>query len=316
MQILKQFWYQFVASITNVSFYLQLFRHPGKLVIAYYYAATLLLALISAAWLHFVLLPQFTTHATNVRNELVASFPEDRAISIMTNQIELQALDASGAASIARNELRIPSPPSLTKLFMIPTSQLAAWHEQWPENLLIVVPSPITSAETYLNSIETTSLVVLDPKTAYVFDGESWEESPLTQLKASNTKITSQEIRNLSNTVSNQVESVVKKYLFLVWPVLIILTLINQTILLLWYALLTLFVSKVFSYQLGYLQCMKITAYIIILAQIVSMTTQAIYPWFGLDMLSISFWAICLYVFYVLRSVMPKKPQLPSKPTT
>lgn len=306
MNVLKQFWFQFVASITNLNFYRHLIEKPTRLVLAYFYGATILFGLGSAAWLQWYVLPQVSKHAAAVQTELIASLPSDQGIRVNNQQLQLVTYDATGAATIAQRELRVPSPPSLPRLLFIPASQLTAWNKAWPAHLLIVSPTTISTPADYLASLNTTSLLLIDQSGVYIFDGESWERTSFDKTEANQSELTMKQLKDEIVKWSDVIRTTARKYLYLVWPVTFVGIFISHTVMLSWYSLLTFLVCKAFSYQLNYRDCLKITAYIAVVAQCIAYITQAIYPWFGIDMFGISYWAICLYVLYVLKTSLSK----------
>ena len=306
MNVLKQFWSQFVASITNLSFYRQLIQKPTRLVLAYFYGATLIFGLGGAVWLQWYILPQVSKHAASVHSELITSIPANQGIRVVNQQLQLVTYDATGAASLAKRELRIPSPPSLPKLLLIPSSQLSGWNSAWPKNLVIVSPTTISTPADYLASLDTSSLLLIDQTGVYVFDGESWERTSFDQKESNQSELTTEELKTTLNEWGEKIRASVAKYAYLLWPISIVGTFISNTFMLGWYSLLTFLVCKAFSYQLGFRESLKITAYIAVVAQCIAFITHAIYPWFGVDMFSISYWAICLYVLYVLKTILAK----------
>lgn len=307
MNFLKQFWSQFVASISKITFYQQLIQKPTRVVLAYFYAAILLLGVGSAAWFQFYVLPNISNHAANVQAELLSSIPDNTGIRTNHKQLQLVTYDATGAATIAQRELRIPSPPSLPKLFFIPDSQMNSWNKAWPAQLLIISPTDINSPTEYLASLDTTSLFLVDRNGFYVFDGSSWEHTSFEESQLTQSELTAEQVKTTLKQWGNVVAEFVAKYAYLIWPISIIGTLLTQTLSLFWYSLLTFLVSKAFNYRLKYRECLKITAYIAVVANCISLITQVIYPWFGFDMFALSYWVICLYVLYVLKTAQTAK---------
>lgn len=307
MNFLKQFWSQFIASISSLNFYQQLIQKPTRVVLTYFYAAILLLGVGSAAWFQFYILPHMSKHAANVQAELLASIPDNVGIRTNNRQLQLVTYDATGAATITQRELRIPSPPSLPKLFFISDSQMNSWNNAWPAQLLIISPSDINSPTEYLVSLDTTSLLLVDQSGFYVYDGNTWEHTVFSESQLTQSELTAAQVKNTLNQWGAMVAEFVAKYAYLIWPISIIGTFLTQTLVLLWYSLLTFLISKAFNYRLKYRECLKITAYIAVVANCISLITQIIYPWFGFDMFALSYWVICLYVLYVLKAAQTAK---------
>lgn len=312
MNILKQFWSQFIASISNLTFYQQRIKQPLRYVLGYFYGATILFGVGSALWFQFYFLPRTSLHASAVRTEIINSIPDTYGIQVNTQRLQLVTYDATGTAVLAKQELRIPSPPSLPKLISIPESQINAWNKEWPSNLLIISPNTISNPDDYLLSLNTQTLFLIEPSGIYVFDGTSWEHTQFEQLNQ--TELTAVELKQTLNEWFDRAGSFINKYAHLAWPIICVGTLLANTLTLGWYSLLTFLVSKAFNHHLSYRQCLKITAYIAVVAQLISFITQVVYPWFGIDMFGVSFWAICLYVLYVLKTAQIK-PQLDQEKT-
>lgn len=305
--MLKRFGQNFLASLTNPQVYVGVINQPGVVVALYFYVTTAILSLITATWLYFYFRPQFVSNLEVLRAEISDSFPADRQLAFDGEKLEIQAVSESGEVTPAQNELRIASPAVLPRLFGFSPTEVRSWQTNWPTNLVIVSPTAVTDPTAYLTQLDDSTLVVVDPNSAYIFDGEKeWKPISLKDNDIPAGTITKPFLTEKLMQWRESATIWIAKNAIYIWPLIVIFTLINQSLVLTWNGFLVFLISKVFGYKLGYGGALKLSAYVLVVALFISEVAHLIYPWLPLDMMNLSFWAIIAYLLWALRTHLPR----------
>lgn len=305
--MLKQFGQNFLASLSKPQTYLTALNQPGVFVTGYFILATALLSLVSASWFYFQFRPQFMTNLERLRDELSSNLPPDRHVTFDGTRLEVKAIDEQGVASSTDKPIMIKSPTVLPRLLGFSPTQALSWERNWFANLVIVTPTKIDKPSEYMSQLDTTTMVLFDPETMYLTDGQGeWRENKLSESQLSQGTLTAQIARDQLHTWHATAADWLAARAHYIWPIVIVATLVGQVFALIWNSLLVFLITKVFGFALTFGKSAKFTAYVTVVSLLISQVTFFIYPWLPIDMHNLSFWVLTTYLFWTLRNHLPK----------
>lgn len=307
MNLFRRMATTFLASLTNPKTYLGAFNQSVGAVLVYFLVMSGLLSLITASWLYFYFRPQFMGNLTVLKTELDESFPPDRQLQFTGNELVVNEVSSDGTIATATTALKIKSPAVLPKLFGFGPHQVHSWQQTWPEHLAIFVPTEVQSPSSYLEENTTSSLVVVDPTTSFIYDGEmQWRQSDLKGSEIPMGTLTKQTVSSWLTEWHQKISSWLESHAHYIWPLVILTTYIGLSLLLIWNSLLVYLITKVFGFDLSYGQSLKLGAYVLVVAYLINQITRLIYPWLPIDMQNLSFWVIMAYLIFTLRNHLPR----------
>ncbi len=290
----KQYWHILTGSLTQPTFYVQVLNQPFRRSLQFFLISSVLLG-IASAWLMIQYrFPEYQRMFKEVTQEISQNYPDELSI-----QWQDQTLSTSN-----QEPLMIPYP----HFFQAKPTQVA----------MVIDPSLDTTQFDQLNQrLPASSLSVVGSTQLLINDGlGNWSVLALADLPYFDQNFTINQqtlpgVLDQANHHFQQLLQLISPTLYVIWP---LIYMFKNAWIILWYAIVGQFILSWYGKNFGFKKIYQLSLHLIVVAQLVEIVGQYLYPDLTFSLLSLTFWCLFIALSFTLKRVSAVKVVIPTSP--